>query len=216
MDSILLNISNVLIISFFIFYILMIYFYKNKKVTLSNGFNAVKDIISDYDSINIVLSDSYFTVYNIKRKVLKLSKLCYYGNGVSLVSLGLLEAGILIVDKNKNKFIEIFRRIFSNLKLIYLFSIVALFVSNSVYTCSNAKIGIFLILFISLFNYIYMSIKLCGCSWVSDNIVKVNDISLENKKVIISYMYKFIYLDYIILISEGLMIIRLLLKIINI
>ena len=66
MVNILLYVSNGLIIIGYIYYLLMILFGKSKKVSSSDGFDVTKDIISEYNTINIIESKGYFTVYNIK------------------------------------------------------------------------------------------------------------------------------------------------------
>lgn len=180
MENILLNISNTLILSFFIIYLLIIILGKNKKVTNTNTFSILKDIISDNNNINIILNKSLITYYNIKRKVIKLSYNCYYSNKINYISLGLIEAGILKVDKTKNKWIELFRNIFSNMKIIYLFSIIALFISNSSYSKDTSITSIFIILICYLFNYIFICIKKDAYYWINDNIKNVNDIDKQN------------------------------------
>ena len=130
MNKLLFYSSSFLIIGSFIGYFLIIIF-GNKKVTDDNGFDVIKDIISEYDSINVIESKSYFSIYNIKRKVIKLSTKCYYGNTISDISLSLMEAGISIIDSNKNKYINFFSMMFSNLKILYIFPLLSSFASLS-------------------------------------------------------------------------------------
>ena len=54
----------------------------NKKITDNDGFNVTKDILSEYDSINIIENKSIFTVYNLKRKVIKIASKRYYGKHI--------------------------------------------------------------------------------------------------------------------------------------
>ena len=51
---------------------LMIIIGRSKIVSKSDGFDVTKDIISEYNSINIIESSGYFTVYNIKRKSVRI------------------------------------------------------------------------------------------------------------------------------------------------
>jgi len=103
MSEILLYLSSAFILFSFIGYILMVTFEGNTIITKSNGFDVTKDMISQYNSINIIENNSYFTVYNIKRKVIKIASKCYYGSSISDISLPLIEAGISVSDNNKNK-----------------------------------------------------------------------------------------------------------------
>ena len=98
----LMLISNILIILGFILYFILILIGNNTKISNSTGFDITKDIISEYNSINIIESKNYFSVYNIKRRVIKLSGCCYYGKSLSAIVLSLIEAGISIVDNNNS------------------------------------------------------------------------------------------------------------------
>ena len=77
MVEILLYVSSGLIILGYVLYLFIILIGRSKIVSDSDGFDVTKDIISEYDSINIIENNGYFTVYNIKRKVIKLATKCY-------------------------------------------------------------------------------------------------------------------------------------------
>ena len=117
MLDIILYISSGMILFAYLGYFLLILINRNKIVSNSDGFDVTKDIISEYNSINIIETTGYFTVYNIKRKVIKLASKCYYGKDLSSMSLALNEAGISIVDNNKNKYLYSVKR-FVNRRLI--------------------------------------------------------------------------------------------------
>ena len=207
MNNILLHISSLLIIGSFTLYFIFIIL-GNKKVTEENGFDITKDIISEYNSINIIESKSYFTIYNIKRKVIKLSTRCYYGNTISDISLSLIEAGISVVDSFKNKYIDIFRKIFSNLKILYIFPLVSLIINYSTYNISDAKVSLVFIILFTVVSYILIDIKSQACMWISDNIKKIKNINNNNFNKIINYINRLILLDKLIFFSELIMIIR--------
>lgn len=207
MLDILMYISTGLILVSFVGYFLLILL-GNKKITNSNGFDITKDMISEYNSINVIESKNYFTIYNIKRKVIKLSTKCYYGNKLSDISLSLIEAGISIVDNKKNKYIDLFRKIFNNLKMLYIFPIIAILINNVTYTISDAKVSIIFIILFSVISYILIDIKNEAGIWISDNISRIKDISKENKDKIKNFINKLVLLDKFILIGEFIMIIR--------
>ena len=207
MNNLLFYVSTGLIIIPIIYYGIMILM-KNKKVSDDSGFNITKDIISQYDSINIIESTGKVTYYNIKRGVIKLNHNCYYKNDLSRVSISLLEAGISGIDKEKNKYINFLKKIFTNLKIIYLFPLVALFFNNIAYTIPDAKLCIIITIICSAFTYIYVSILTEATNWVNDNIKKVKSITKENSQKIINYQNSIIKLNNLTFIGELVIIIR--------
>ena len=122
MLMILMYIANGLIIMAFLWYLLLI-LVNNRKVTDSDGFNITKDILSEYDSINIIENKSIFTIYNLKRKVIKIASRHYYGNTLSDISIPLMEAGI---SASNSKYLNTFSKVINNLKYLYILPIVML------------------------------------------------------------------------------------------
>ena len=211
MIEILLYVSSGLIILGYVLYLFILLIGRSKIVSDSDGFDVTKDIISEYDSINIIENNGYFTVYNIKRKVIKLATKCYYGKDISSVSLALTEAGISVVDNKKNKYIDIFRVIFNNLKLLYIFPLIALFINNSSFSVNDAKVSIFIGLVLSFISYILIEIKNDSIDWVSNNLKKIKNINKDNRNKIISFMNRLILFDKFIYFGELIMVIRLVL-----
>ena len=117
MIEILKYISSGLIIISFICYLLNILINKSKKISDDDGFNITKDIIQEYDMINIIENTGIISYYNLRRGVIKLSSKSYYGSDLSHICIGLMEAGVSVIDKKGNKFINIFKKIVSNLKI---------------------------------------------------------------------------------------------------
>ena len=211
MIEILLYVSSGLIILGYVLYLFIVLIGRSKIVSDSDGFDVTKDIISEYDSINIIENNGYFTVYNIKRKVIKLATKCYYGKDISSVSLALTEAGISVVDNKKNKYIDIFRVIFNNLKLLYIFPLIALFINNSSFSVNDAKVSIFIGLVLSFISYILIEIKNESIDWVSNNLKKIKNINKDNRNKIINFMNRLILFDKFIYFGELIMVIRLVL-----
>ena len=215
MVEILLYVSSGLIILGYVLYLFIILIGRSKIVSDSDGFDVTKDIISEYDSINIIENNGYFTVYNIKRKVIKLATKCYYGKDISSVSLALTEAGISVVDSKKNKYIDFFRVIFNNLKLLYIFPLIALFINNSSFSVNDAKVSIFIGIVLSFISYILIEIKNDSIDWVNNNLKKIKNINKDNRNKIISYMNRLIFFDKFIYFGELIMVIRLVLIILG-
>lgn len=211
MIEILLYVSSGLIILGYVLYLFIILIGRSKIVSDSDGFDVTKDIISEYDSINIIENNGYFTVYNIKRKVIKLATKCYYGKDISSVSLALTEAGISVVDNKKNKYIDVFRVIFNNLKLLYIFPLIALFINNSSFSVNDAKVSIFIGLVLSFISYILIEIKNDSIDWVSNNLKRIKNINKDNRNKIISFMNRLMLFDKFIYFGELIMVIRLVL-----
>lgn len=208
MVEILLYVSTGLIILAYVGYFLMILIGRNKKISDNDGFDVTKDIISEYNTINIIESSGYFTIYNIKRRVIKLASKCYYGKDLSSIALSLNEAGISVVDNNKNKYINVLRTIFYNLKLLYIFPILALIISNSSFNINDAKVGLMFLLLFAFISYILIDIKNDAVYWTSKNIKRIKEINKNNKEKIIDFMNKLILFDKFIYFGELIMIIR--------
>lgn len=208
MINILIYISFGFILISFVIYFLMIIIGRNKEVTKSNGFDITKDIISEYNSINVIESKSYFTIYNIKRKVIKLATRSYYGNDLSSVSLSLIEAGISIIDNKKNKYINLFRKVISNLKILYILPLLAILINHATYNINDAKISIIFIFLFSIITYIFIDIKSQVYMWIERNIKKIKDINKDNAISIIKFINILMWLDKFIFFGELVMIIR--------
>ena len=208
MLDIILYISSGMILLVYLCYFLLILIGRNKIVSNSDSFDVTKDIISEYNSINIIETSSYFTIYNIKRKVIKLASKCYYGKDLSSISLALNEAGLSIIDNKKNKYINVFRSVFNNLKLLYIFPIIAIIISNSSFNIKDAKVSLIFLLLFTFISYIMISIKSEAIDWVGNNIKKIKDINKENRTNVINFMNRLLFFDKVIYFGEIIMIIR--------
>ena len=169
MINILTYISSGLIALGFILYFVLILLNRNK-ITNNDGFNVTKDILNEYDSINIIETKSIITTYNIKRNVIKLSSKCYYGNSISDIGISLMEAGISVVDNGKNKFISLIKMMVSNLKCLYILPLLAFIFNNLSLSILDAKVGIFILLIFSILSYMLISIKSDAISWINNKI----------------------------------------------
>lgn len=205
MVNILMYIANCFIIFGFVGYFIMILVNKRKKITNSDGFNITKDILHEYDSINIVENTGIFTIYNIKRKVIKIATKCYYGNSISDIGVSLMEAGISAIDDNKNKYINTFRKIISNLKYLYILPIIAIGINSITYNIGDARIGIILLIIFSIISYMLIDIKSNASLWIASNIRKIKNVD-SNK--IMRFINNIVLFDKLIFLGELIMIIR--------
>ncbi len=208
MSEILLYVTNGLIIFSFILYFILILVGRRREITGSDGFNITKDMLDEYDSINIVENKGYFTVYNIKRKVIRIASRCYYGKSVSDIAIPLIEAGISSIDNYKNKTINTFRNIVPNLKCLYILAIIAIFINESTYNISDAKVSIIIIGIFSIINYLIIGIKSEANIWISKRIKHIKTINKNNQEKVLKLINNILLLDKIVFISELIMIIR--------
>ena len=180
----------------------------NNKSTNSDGFNTTKDLLEEYDSINIVENRGMMTFYNIKRGVIKISSKYYYGNTISSLSIPLMEAGISIVDSKKNKFISFMKNIIPNLKWLYFLPVLAIVLNITFYNSSDAKIGILLLCTFSCVTYFLIGIKSEAIELVDSKLKKNKSINKDDKSKIIKFLNRIILFDKLIFVGELLMIIR--------
>ncbi len=202
-------IVDVLILLGYIGYIVLILINNKKKLKKVDGFNATKDILHDYDNINIVKNNGYVTCYNIKRKVIKIANKMYDGKSVSDVSIPLIEAGISAADNSKNKAINIFRYIIPNLKLLYILPIILIAINSVTYNISDAKVGVVFGLIFGIISFILINIKCDSRDYIYFNLK-------NNRKEILDFVNKVILMDKIILVGEIVFIMRCLLILFNV
>lgn len=202
MLMILMYIANGLIIFAFLWYLLLVILNSNNKFTESDGFNVTKDILSEYDSINIIENKSIFTVYNLKRKVIKIASKRYYGNSLSDVAIPLMEAG---VSASNSKYLDILGKVLSNLKKLYILPIIIIIVNSVTYSLGDARIAIPLVAICALASYIIIDIKNSAYIWLDKHI---NNKLKINKEKTLKFINKIIMIDKLIFFGELLMIIR--------
>lgn len=200
---------NGLIIFSYLLYLLIVLINRGKKVSSDiNGFDSVKDIIQEYERINIIEGNNNFSSYNIKRKVIKLAKNDYYGCDVSALSLGMIQAGISVDDNNKNKFINGCRKIIPSLRLLDLLGLISLIVNYISVNVNDAKIGIVIMGIIMIIHYLYFGILCNSLEFINKNIKKIKDINKDNKEKIINFINKYMLCHKIQVIAEVLIVIR--------
>lgn len=210
-SNILMYVSSGMVIFGFLLYFILILVGRNKIVSKGECYGEVKDIVSEFDIINMIETKGYFTVYNIKRKVIKLTSKCYYGKDLSSFGISLMEAGVSIVDKKKNKYIDFFRKIFDNLKILYIFAILAIFINHASFNVSDAKTSLIFMIVFTFISYVLLEIKENGCYYVQECLEKNKDISGENCQKISKFMNSLLWTDKLIYLGEILMIIRMIL-----
>lgn len=182
-------------------YILIVLGNRNK-ISEESSFNIIKDLIHNYNSINVILNEDIFTIYNIKRRVIKLSNKCYYGRSLSDVGISLIEAGISVIDNNKDREINFFRRFFSNLKWLYVIPLVVIFIISEINTTEDGVILGFLIFISIYFMYMFINIKNKAYNWIVMNIDRIKQINKKDQMKVINFINKMMLCDKFIFWGE--------------
>lgn len=207
MINILKCISSLFIIIPILYYGLSILINSHKKISDDTGFNITKDIISEYNTINIIENTGIISYYNLKRKIIKLSKNSYYGNNLSYISIALLSASISVIDKNKNQYLTLIKKVVNNLKLIYLLPLITIIIPYITYTKLDAQFGLIIILLSTIILYIQNNILSESFIWINSNIKKIKSLTKDNRKKVLNYLQKIINLNKYIFLGELVMII---------
>lgn len=185
----------------YLYYILIVLGNRNK-ISEESSFNIIKDLIHNYNSINVILNEGIFTIYNIKRRVIKLSNKCYYGKSLSDVGISLMEAGISVIDNNKNREINFFRRFFFNLKWLYVIPLVVIFIISEINTTEDGVILGFLIFISIYFMYMFINIKNKAYNWIVMNIDRIKQINKKDQMKVINFINKMMLCDKFIFWGE--------------
>lgn len=185
----------------YLYYILIVLGNRNK-ISEESSFNIIKDLIHNYNSINVILNEGIFTIYNIKRRVIKLSNKCYYGRSLSDVGISLMEAGISVIDNNKDREINFFRRFFSNLKWLYVIPLVVIFIISEINTTEDGVILGFLIFISIYFMYMFINIKNRAYYWIVMNIDRIKQINKKDQMKVINFINKMMLCDKFIFWGE--------------
>lgn len=185
----------------YLYYVLIVLGNRNK-ISEESSFNIIKDLIHNYNSINVILNEGIFTIYNIKRRVIKLSNKCYYGNSLSDVGISLMEAGISVIDNNKDREINFFRGFFFNLKWLYVIPLVVIFIISQINTTEDGVILGFLIFISIYFMYMFINIKNRAYNWIVMNIDRIKQINKKDQMKVINFINKMMLCDKFIFWGE--------------
>ena len=141
-SNLLLGVS-VLLVIFSYFMILVIYFV-NKKRTINeySGFDAAKEVTSNYDEINIVNSnDVIFSEYDIKRNVIRLNNKNYDSNSYFDIAISSILAGYSLVNMENKSYFK-FKSVIKKISYMGFVSLIGVILSYFINNTFDAKIGI--------------------------------------------------------------------------
>lgn len=154
----LLLISGIVIIIFGYVRFSIMYLIKRKHKIKTNSLECALDLFKDDNSIKIIESnDSYFSKYNIKRDIVKLTSNSYDKNDAFSVATTYF---LSLYASSDNKYLELLGKIISNIKVISFTPIVVIFTSVICNTSMDSKIGILILLLLGAYQYIIDSINM--------------------------------------------------------
>lgn len=160
LSDVLLLVSIVLVIIAYI-RIILIYF-KTKKIKIEEvtGFDIAKELTSNYDEINIVESKEVsISKYNLKRQIIRLTSNDYNSNNIFTLSTSSLLAGYSLSKLNKDKNIQLFSKVFSNIDYLNKSAPLAIIISLLATNIGDAKISIIILIIILFYQYLINEIN---------------------------------------------------------
>ena len=152
-SNLLLGVS-VLLVIFSYFMILVIYFV-NKKRTINeySGFDAAKEVTSNYDEINIVNSnDVIFSEYDIKRNVIRLNNKNYDSNSYFDIAISSILAGYSLVNMENKSYFK-FKSVIKKISYMGFVSLIGVILSYFINNTFDAKIGIIVLALLLFYQY---------------------------------------------------------------
>lgn len=160
LSDVLLLVSIVLVIIAYI-RIILIYF-KTKKIKIEEvtGFDIAKELTSNYDEINIVESKEVsISKYNLKRQIIRLTSNDYNSNNIFTLSTSSLLAGYSLSKLNKDKNIQLFSKVFSNIDYLNKSAPLAIIISLLATNIGDAQISIIILIIILFYQYLINEIN---------------------------------------------------------
>ena len=211
----LLLIIGTLLLVIEILYISIKYLILNK-ISLKNitGYDIAKLLIdrNKIQDISIIeATTGNKNSYNINRNSIRLSKNIYNNTNIFALSISLYIAGCTILKNNKNKYINLYNKLFSKISYISISSIIILIVSK-LFKGYYSLIGLLILIIMFIYSYIRKSISNDNIEIISK---QINRLKIENKDKIIEILKIIDNIYNITIIICILQITRLLIYIIN-
>ena len=129
-----------------------------KKVGIAH--DIAKELTSNYDEINIVESKEVsISKYNLKRQIIRLTSNDYNSNNIFTLSTSSLLAGYSLSKLNKDKNIQLFSKVFSNIDYLNKSAPLAIIISLLATNIGDAKISIIILIIILFYQYLINEIN---------------------------------------------------------
>ena len=182
-------ISNIILIICIILtivpYILLLitYFTNNKDYKITASENILKLLDNDNNINFIENKDSYFSHYNIKRRIIKLSSKTYDSKKYFHIAVSSLLAGYSLI---KIKSMDYLSYIINNLKIITILPIISIILSIYARNTKDAKIAIIILVLIGIIQYLINTLTTLSINTVKikeERINKILNVFLVNTKI---------------------------------
>ncbi len=137
--------------------LIVIYLSNQKEKTTTTSSELVLKILDNENSIHLIESkESYFSKYNIQRKMVKLSSNTYDSTNPVSKSVAALLAGYALSD---NSSLKIISKVFKEIRIISTSPILAIAVSIFTTNMGDAKISIIILIIIATYQYLLNSMN---------------------------------------------------------
>lgn len=173
-NILLLLFSMIIIIISYTKIILIYLTTKNKRIETLTGFDLAKEITSNYDEINIIESKKItISKYNLKRRVIRLTPQNYQSNNIYTLAISTCLSGYSLANINKDKYLQMISNILPNIDYLNKSSLLTLVISLFTNTIGDAKIGIFLLGIILIYQYFLIQINNASNQYTKESLKKV-------------------------------------------
>lgn len=172
--NILILISIIIIVISYLRIILIYLKNRNIKSNSLTGFDLAKEITSNYDEINIVESKEInISKYNLKRRIIRLTNKNYESNNLFTLAITSCLSGYSLANINKDKYIELLSKILPSIDYLGKTSIIALIIAVMTNNAGDAKIGVFLLGIILIYQYIIIQINSVSNEYTKKELKKI-------------------------------------------
>ncbi len=186
LEQVLLGVGIILdIILYLMFFIT--YINNNNQKYSKTAQETVIDLLKENPNINVIKNNSqFFSKYNIKRKIVKLSNNTYDSSSYFSNAVASLLSGY---ELTKNKALSYLSYVFNELKVISLMPVIVIILSILVTNAIDAKIYILASIIVLIYQYIINNITMEATQKVNSSDNKLNNIlNIFNKCSTLSFV----------------------------
>lgn len=198
LEQVLLGVGIILdIILYLMFFIT--YINNNNQKYSKTAQETVIDLLKENPNINVIKNNSqFFSKYNIKRKIVKLSNNTYDSSSYFSNAVASLLSGY---ELTKNKALSYLSYVFNELKVISLMPVIVITLSILVTNAIDAKIYILASIIVLIYQYIINNITMEATQKVNSSDNKLNNIlNIFNKCSTLSFVITLIQILRMIII----------------
>ena len=180
--------------------LLFISYLSNKEEAKITASEMINKILKDNNINYIEDKNIYFSHYNIKRKMIKLSTKTYYSNKYFSLAIASLLAGYSMIN---DKAITYLSKIINKLKIITIIPIISILLSIFAHTIKDSKIALILLIIIAIIEYIIYNLTETAIEKIKIKNNKINKIintfTINNKIFFIATLIQILRIAIIII-----------------